>query len=147
MEDRTLTLSRHIAAPPGRVWAAWTDPAILPRWFGPDGYRCTTQAIDLREGGEWRFEMIGPDGKIWPNRHRFTLHRPPSEIRFLMDDGTGRSPPYEVVVRLDPEDGGTRLTQTMTLPSAEALAQARAFGAQGLGMQTLAKLAAIVEGR
>ena len=96
------------------------DPAILPQWFGPEGYHCTTKEIDLREGGLWRFDMIGPDGTVWANRHRFTLHDAPRRIEFLMDADTDAAPPFEVVVTLTPESGGTRLTQVMTFPTAEA---------------------------
>ena len=73
MTDQTLTLTRLIPAPPEKVWRCWTDPALLPRWFGPEGFTCQTKEIDLRPGGLWRFDMIGPDGKIWANRHRHTV--------------------------------------------------------------------------
>ena len=146
MQDRQITLSRLIAAPPARVWAAWTDPALLPRWFGPAGYTCRTHQIDLRPGGLWRFDMIGPDGKVWPNRHRHTLWEPPLRLLFLMDDDTDAGQPFEVEVTLTPEATGTRLTQTITFPDAAARAAAEAFGAAALGQTTLAKLAALVEG-
>ncbi len=54
-DDRTMTLSRWFRASPAQVYAAWTDPGILPRWFGPKGWTCETHAMDLRVGGEWRF--------------------------------------------------------------------------------------------
>ena len=31
----SLTLKRRLNAPPAKVYAAWTDPAQLARWFGP----------------------------------------------------------------------------------------------------------------
>lgn len=145
-DDRIINLSRFIAAPPAKVWAAWTDPALLPRWFGPEGFSCRTKEIELREGGHWRFDMIGPDGKVWPNRHRYTLMEPHHRIVFLMDDDGDAHPPYEVTVTLEPQGGGTRLTQTILFPDATARAAAEGFGAVELGKTTLAKLAALVEG-
>jgi uncharacterized protein YndB with AHSA1/START domain len=142
MQNRQITLTRLIAAPPETVWRCWTDPAILPQWFGPEGYCCTTKEIDLREGGLWRFDMIGPDGTVWANRHRFTLHQSPHRIEFLMDADSDDDPPYEVVVTLAPEQGGTRLTQTMTFPTQDARDGALAYGADRLGQTTLAKLEA-----
>ena len=140
MHNRQITLTRLIAAPPETVWRCWTDPAILPQWFGPEGYHCTTKEIDLREGGLWRFDMIGPDGTVWANRHRFTLHHAPQRIEFLMDADSDDDTPYEVVVTLAPEQGGTRLTQTMTFPTQESRDGALAYGADRLGQTTLAKL-------
>ena len=138
--DRQLVLMREMAASPAKLWRCWTDPALLPRWFGPEGFSCRTKSIDLREGGHWRFDMIAPDGTIWPNRHRYTLQRPQTRIEFLMDGDDDSQPPMEVVVVIAPLGTGSRLTQTITLPSAEAKQHALGFGADRLGMQTMGKL-------
>lgn len=145
MQDRQITLTRLIAAPLETVWRCWTDPEILPKWFGPEGYCCITKEIDLRAGGIWRFDMIGPDGKIWLNRHRFTLSEPPKRLEFLLDGGDDGTEPMTVVVNLSPEAGGTRITQVMTFPTAEMCRGALAFGADRLGQTTLAKLDAAAQ--
>ena len=138
--DRTLTLTRHFRASPAQVYAAWTDPEALPRWFGPDGFTCHTHAIDIRVGGEWRFDMIG-HGMTFPNRHRWTELSPHSRIAFLMDGMSGEDDAKQVVVTLEPEAGGTRLTQVMTFATAEDRAFAESYGAPEKGQETLAKLA------
>ena len=143
--DRTMTLQRLIHASPEQVWRAWTDPAILPQWFGPAGYTCQTKEINLSPGGLWRFDMTGPDGTIWPNRHHAFSYDPYTKITFLLDDDTDTSPPMAVTVTLTPQDGGTLLTQSVIFPNAETYAGAKAFGAIDLGQSTLAKLAAMVE--
>ena len=142
MQDRQIILTRLIAAPVAKVWQCWTDPAMLPRWFGPEGYSCVTKEIDLRQGGLWRFDMTGPDGKIWANRHRYTLFDPFKRLEFLLDGDDDSVPPMEVVVVLEAEADGTRITQTMTFPSVEMCQGALAFGADLLGQTTLAKLEA-----
>jgi uncharacterized protein YndB with AHSA1/START domain len=145
VKDRQITLTRLIHATPAKVWRCWTDSALLPTWFGPEGYSCTTKEIDLRQGGQWRFDMLGPDGTIWPNRHRITLYAPTNRIEFLMDGDADAHPPMQVEVTMEPEGLGTRLTQTITFPSPEARQGALGFGADRLGMQTHAKLAAVAE--
>lgn len=142
-EDRTLTLTRLFRAAPEQVWAAWTDPEVLPCWFGPEGFTCHTHEIDLRDGGVWRFDMIGM-GMTFPNRHRDFHYTPVARITFLMDDDKDGSPAFEVVVTLTPEAGGTRLTQIMTFPTLAAKAEAEGFGAVALGQTTLAKLARLL---
>lgn len=142
MQDRQIILTRLIAAPVAKVWQCWTDPAMLPRWFGPEGYSCVTKEIDLRQGGLWRFDMTGPDGKIWANRHRYTLFDPFKRLEFLLDGDDDSVPPMEVVVVLEAEADGTRITQIMTFPSVEMCQGALAFGADLLGQTTLAKLEA-----
>ncbi len=145
MDARKITIAREIAASPETVWRCWTDPEVLPRWLGPDGYSCHTKEIDLAEGGIWRFDMIGPDGTIFPNRHRITRHERPHRIEFLLDADDDGEPPMQVLVSIEPTDNGCRLTQTITFPTPEARNGALGYGADKLGLQTLGKLAAMVE--
>ena len=148
-DTRTMVLDRTFAATPAQVWAAWTDPAILPTWFGPEGFTCETRLIDIREGGQWVFDMIGPmhgQTMTFANRHRYTRMIPTARIDFLMDAGDDAAPPMQVTVTLTAEGSGTRLVQSVTMPDAAAYQAAMAMGAQALGMTTLAKLAAILEG-
>lgn len=141
MNDRTLVLERSFRASPARVYAAWTDPEALPRWFGPDSLSCRTHAIDVREGGVWRFDMTG-EGQLFANRHRWTTLVPHRRIEFLMDDGSDDRPPMIVQVTLSPEGAGTRLVQRVTFPDAAGRAAAEGYGAVEKGHQTLTKLAA-----
>jgi len=60
--DRTLIVERVFKAPPERVFNAWTDPAILVKWWGPEGYTTPDCDMDVRPGGAWRTRMTGPDG-------------------------------------------------------------------------------------
>lgn len=138
-----MRLTRQLAAPPARVWRALTDPTLIGQWFGPEGFSCQTKEIDLRVGGQWRFDMIGPDGTIWPNRHRYTTMEPPRFLQFLMDGDDDSAPPMEVTAELAPEGTGTRLVWTVLFPTSDAREAAVSFGADRLGQQTLAKLDAL----
>jgi uncharacterized protein YndB with AHSA1/START domain len=60
--DCTLIIERVFNAPPAEVFAAWTDPAILTRWWGPEGHSTPECDMDVRPGGAWRTKLIGPDG-------------------------------------------------------------------------------------
>lgn len=71
LSDRQIATSRLIAHPPERVYAAFSDPVRLARWWGPKDFRNTFQAFDLRAGGVWRFVMHGPDGTDYPNESVF----------------------------------------------------------------------------
>lgn len=140
MQGRQITLTRFIAAAPEAVWRCWTDPTILPNWFGPQGFSCKTKDIDLTAGGQWRFDMLGPDGTIYANRHRYHIMERPNHIAFLLDADDDASAPFQVEVTLDPEQAGTRITQVMTFPTAQMREGALAYGADRLGQTTLDKL-------
>ena len=143
--DRQITLTRLIAAPARVVWRCWTDPAMITQWFGPKGFSCQTKEIDLRVGGQWRFDMVAPDGTVFANRHRYDVMQPASRIEFRMDADADKDDPIFVIVTLEAEGSGCRITQVMTLPTVERRNEAVGFGAEALGLQTLAKLAAMAE--
>ena len=50
-----IIVEGYFAAPPVRVFEAWTDPDIVMKWFGrgPDSLHSAT--IDLQQGGAWQF--------------------------------------------------------------------------------------------
>src|SRR4029453_8164005 len=50
----SLTLKRRINAPPAKVYQAWTDPAKIARWFGPQQVESVQAETDLRVGGCYR---------------------------------------------------------------------------------------------
>ena len=48
------------------VWRAWTTAELLDKWWGPQPWRAETNEMDFREGGEWLYAMVSPEGeKHW----------------------------------------------------------------------------------
>jgi uncharacterized protein YndB with AHSA1/START domain len=46
----------HVFNAPRRlVFQAYTDPSIIPHWFGPRRYTTIVDKIDVKRGGMWRF--------------------------------------------------------------------------------------------
>ena len=61
----SLTLKRRLKAPAEKVFAAWTDPEKIVRWFGPaetesDSVRAD---MDVRVGGRYRLRFKTADGE------------------------------------------------------------------------------------
>ena len=61
-----LKLQRDIDVPPHLVWAAWTQPEHLKKWFCPRPWMVTECEIDLRPGGKFYTLMRGPEGQEHP---------------------------------------------------------------------------------
>lgn len=141
--EREIVLCRVIDAPRERVFAAWTDPAQITRWFGPAGFTCDTEECDIRPGGRWRFVYTGPDGTKWTNRIDFLTVDPPRLIE--MDHGSDRDDDpmrFHVTVTFDAQSNGkTVLTMRQLHPTAERRNAVLGFGAVEYGYQTLDKLA------
>lgn len=75
-----LVITRSFAAPRVLVFKAWTEPHHVVRWWGPDGFKTTRCEIDLRPGGDYRIEMLGPDGKIYPTTGTYLEVVPPERL-------------------------------------------------------------------
>jgi uncharacterized protein YndB with AHSA1/START domain len=61
--DLDLVLERVVDVPVERVWAAWTKPEHLTKWFTPAPYTTPECEIDLRPGGIFRTVMRSPEGE------------------------------------------------------------------------------------
>lgn len=141
---RTMVLQREIRAPRSVVWGAWMNPEALPRWWGPDGFSCRTDRIDLRSGGEWVFDMIGPDGTVYPNHHRYIEVRPTERIAYTLLWGENGPKHADAWASFEERDGATLVTLAMIFSTAAEYRDAKGFGAEELGLQTLGKLARAV---
>lgn len=62
-----LVLERTVEVPRARVWAAWTQPELVKRWFTPAPWKTVDCEIDLRPGGIFRTTMRSPEGQDFPN--------------------------------------------------------------------------------
>ncbi len=109
----SLTFKRRLHAPPEKVYAAWTDPQKIVKWFGradarPDSFQAE---IDARVGGRFRvsfstdseyYEVGGVYREVVPNQ------------RLVFSWAWHSTPEREsqVAVMLKPEGEGTLLTLT-----------------------------------
>ncbi|MGH8764714.1 MAG: SRPBCC family protein [Burkholderiales bacterium] len=59
-----LSLDRHYAVAPEKVWRAWTDPQALAKWWGPTASDLVSLAeLDVRVGGRLRIVFGGAQGR------------------------------------------------------------------------------------
>lgn len=145
--ERTMLLQRVIRAPRTVVWNTWMNPETLPQWWGPDGFSCRTKRIDLRVGGEWVFDMIGPDGTVFPNHHLYTEVRPEERIDYTLLWGENGPKHADSWVSLEEQGGATKVTLGMVLSTQAEFQEAKGFGAVELGLQTLGKLERFITSR
>ncbi len=77
----TYVLERHFDAPRELVWKAWTDPTLLPRWYGPN-VETIVRRLELKPGGLWLVEMrMG--GRSMYQRVEYTDVAPPERLVWL----------------------------------------------------------------
>lgn len=124
-EQRTLRTSRDLPFTPEAIYGAFESPELLATWWGPEGFTNSFEAFDFTVGGRWKFVMHGPDGKSYPNDSFFEALEPTNKVVIRHDC----APYFTLTVRLEPVDGGTRLTWEQAFDDAQtALAVSRIVG-------------------
>ena len=78
--DREIRIERIFDAPRDRVFAALTDPELIPQWWGPRGMTATVDRFDVRAGGDWRIVLRGEDGAEEAFRGSYREVTPPERI-------------------------------------------------------------------
>lgn len=116
---REVVLQRAFAATREQVFRALTEPELLKRWYGPNGWQLIVCEIDLRVGGEFHFVSQGPTGKNVGQRGVYReLVRPE---RIVHTEWWEDWNPGECLATLELSEqaGLTRLTATTLFPSRE----------------------------
>lgn len=109
--DHEIVSTRIFPTAHTRVFAAFSDPAQLAGWWGPEGFSCSIQEFDLRPGGAWRLTLRGPDGAEYHNEKTFTMVTPPTCVEL---DHHDQSHGFRMTMSFDIEAADlTRLTWRM----------------------------------
>ncbi len=138
-EDLTkLVIERTFAAPVDRVFAAWTDPAAMRKWFCPGDMTVAAASSDLRVGGRYQVQMREPDGQLHITGGTYREIVPNAKLVFSWQ-WEGSDQETQVTVEFAAMAAGqTRLTITH-----EGFATGEARDAHGRGWEgCLAKLPA-----
>ena len=77
----TYVLEREFDAPRELVWQTWTDPELLPRWYGP-GVETIVHHLEVKPGGLWLDEMRMGGGSHY-ERVEYTEVTPPERLVWL----------------------------------------------------------------
>lgn len=146
-DSRSIIIERTFDAPRELVFKAWTDPERVGQWWGPDGFTTTTQEMEVKPGGVWRFVMHGPDGTDYPNKIVFREVEEPARLVYEQSgDAEGTPVQFVTTVTFAEQAGKTHITLYSLFPSTEARDWVvREHGAIEGGKQHLARLDAHVK--
>ena len=110
----SLTLKRRLNAGPEQVYAAWTDPQKIARWFGPGSVKAGSEraSIDARVGGRYRISFDTESGEHFEVGGVYREVVPNQRLVFSWAWHTTPERESLVTVSLKPDGDGTLLTLT-----------------------------------
>jgi uncharacterized protein YndB with AHSA1/START domain len=124
--DREVRVVRRFNAPRELVFRAWTDSALLKRWYsgaeGWEGWSVTKSEGDHRTGGSYRLEWSGPDGAFMGMTATYREVTPPERLVTIevFDEAWHPGEAVTTIEFTEPEPGKTTVTMTVLYESREA---------------------------
>jgi uncharacterized protein YndB with AHSA1/START domain len=130
-----LVLERIIPVPRELVWAAWTVPEHVKKWFTPAPWTTVECEIDLRPGGIFRTVMRSPKGREVPNVSCYLEVIENEQLVWTHALAPGYRPskttepfPLTVVITLAPQGNATKYTALAMHANEEACRQHEEMG-------------------
>jgi uncharacterized protein YndB with AHSA1/START domain len=134
--ESALTIERFIAAPPAKVWKAWSTPAHLEKWWIPAPIECRVVKLDLKPGGGFETQMREGGGDFQPHVEGCFLEVV-SQARLVfttvLTEGWRPFEPWlalTAIITFTAEGGGTRYAARVLHRNADDAAKHDAMGFQ-----------------
>jgi uncharacterized protein YndB with AHSA1/START domain len=141
-----LVFERTFDAPRTQVWKAFTDPEIIPQWWGRHGTTTTVVEMDVRPGGKWKYVNSAPDRDDVTFYGEYLELTPPErfEWTFMFDvEGVGPMGGPETY-HFEDLGGKTKVTSVGRFDSVESIDGAVATGMVRGAIETWDRLEAFL---
>jgi uncharacterized protein YndB with AHSA1/START domain len=103
---QVIVVMRFFEAPRERVFKAYTNPKLIPQWWGPGRLTTTVDQMDVRPGGVWRFVQRDSHGDEFAFHGVFhTIESPGQIVDTFEFEGT---PGHVLLETMTFEDHGNR---------------------------------------
>jgi uncharacterized protein YndB with AHSA1/START domain len=141
------TIMTHVFdVTPELVFKTYTDPNLIPQWWGPKRLTTSIVKMDVRPGGIWRFVQRDSDGNEYIFNGMYHEIVPPKWLVYTFEfEGMPGHVTVETVTFEEEEQGGrTKLTSKSFFQTAEdrdiMLNLLRVGGGTAESMERLAEL-------
>jgi uncharacterized protein YndB with AHSA1/START domain len=110
MDPKFVRVDWKFAAPPAKIWEAWTEPHVVRQWFGSDPNGEVLDAfLDVRPGGSFEVTFANGDGTPYTASGVYKKVEPHRLLKFSW--GWRNEPGIEtaITVALFADGTGTRM--------------------------------------
>ena len=134
LDSATAYVSKIFDAEVAVLWDYFSKPELIDQWWAPAPWKCVTEKMDFREGGNWFYAMVGPDGEkeyAINNYSEIMQHRSISGTDAFTDEKgriTDGLPQTTWLIGFTGIDDGTRMTFNLHFNSREDLSKIAEMG-------------------
>lgn len=144
-EQREIVMIREFNAPRELVYKTYTDPKLVPQWWGMAGTTIVDK-MDVRPGGEWRYIQRDGEGNEYAFRGVYKEVVPPEVLAYTFEFELMPGKVLVETIRFEEVGEKTRLTSTSVFDTLEDLEGFLQTGAEYGANATWNKLAEVIEG-
>jgi|HubBroStandDraft_5_1064220.scaffolds.fasta_scaffold62812_2 uncharacterized protein YndB with AHSA1/START domain len=146
-DEPIIILTREFDAPRELVFAMYTIPDHVKRWWGPRYITLALCEMDVRPGGAWRYVFAKGAGPEMTFKGVYQEVTPPERLvySFIFDVETIRDHPAMVTITFEQLGSRTRLTQTVRHDTFEARDGHLHSGMEGGAKETFDRLEELLE--
>lgn len=144
--DREIIMTRSFNAPREKVFRIYTDPAMIPQFWGPERFTTTVETMDVKQGGKWRYVQRDAAGNEYAFRGEYLEVAPPEKLVSLFEfEGMAGHVSVETMT-LTERNCRTTISNTSTFESKEDRDGMIEAGMEEGSAEMMDRLAKLVEG-
>ncbi len=129
LSDREFALTHEFDASASKIFAAYTDPKQVPKWWVAKGASMRVDKMDVRPGGSWRFVQHAADGREMVFRGDYLEVKPVTRLVYTFQ-AEGQPNVVTTTVELREAGGKTHATLTFLAETKELLDTMLKYGAE-----------------
>ena len=115
---QTILITQIFDAPRDLVWKIYSDPKLLPKWWGPKMLKTTVEKMEVKPGGSWRVIQQDPEGNEFGFHGVYHDVHPYHSTRTMEWEGMPGHVLLETV-KLEEINGKTKVTNNTVFQSVE----------------------------
>jgi uncharacterized protein YndB with AHSA1/START domain len=117
-DKQTVVITQIFHAPRNLVWRIYTDPKLLPMWWGPKIYKTNVDKMEIKTGGSWRVVQQDPEGNKDGFHGVYHDVQPYQTTRTMEWEGMPGHVLLEAI-KMEEIDGKTKVTNNTVFQSVE----------------------------
>lgn len=142
--QQAVVITRVFDAPRTLVFKAFTDPTLIPKWWGPRSHTTTVDKMDVKPGGIWRCVSRDADGNEFAFRGVYREIEAPERLVYTFEfEGMPGHVSLEMVT-LEEHNGKTTVTNTVAFHTVEDRDGMLASGMEGGATESMERLAELL---